>query len=195
MKYFVFAFLVSICVLFSDAKAEEGGGSDLSVGGPAIPVCSFTAGLREVGSSNMTLSSPGANSGRILINQLIDETTGHLNRASIQLELLGVCNKAHYLTILTTKGGLAPAEQKPVVSGSFIQHVNYRVDVNWAGRASSLSTDATPGKKSPVGLIEGPNSGPLNINVIIDESTNNLQTPTLEGVYSDSLIVQIGLPL
>ena len=195
MKCIALAILVSSCVLFSNAQAEDGGGSDLSVGGQAPPVCSFTAGLREVASSNMSLSSPGANSGRILINQLIDETTGHLNRASIQLELLGVCNKAHHLSILTTKGGLAPAEQKPVVSGSFIQHVNYRVDVNWAGRTASLATDATAGKKSPSGVIEGPNSGPLNINIIIDESTNNLQTPTLEGVYSDSLIVQIGLPL
>ena len=195
MKCVALAFLASSCVLLSSAKAEEGGGSDLSVGGQAPPVCTFTAGLREVDSSNMSLSSPGANSGRILISELIDENTGHLNRASIQLELLGICNKAHYLTILTTKGGLAPAEQKPVVSGSFIQHVNYRVDVNWAGRTASLATDATPGKKSPSGLIEGANSGPLNINVIIDESTNNLETPTLEGVYSDSLIVQIGLPL
>jgi predicted small secreted protein len=195
MKRIALFLLATSCFLFNTANAEDGGGSDLSVGGQAPPVCTFTAGLREVDSSNMSLSSPGANSGRILIDELIDQNTGHLNRASIQLELLGICNKAHHLTILTTKGGLAPAELKPVVSGSFIQHVNYRVDVSWAGRTSSLETDATPGKKSSAGLIEGPNSGPLNINVIIDESTNSLQTPTLEGLYSDSLIVQIGLPL
>jgi len=143
----------------------------------------------------MSLSSPGANAGQISISQLNDAQDSHLNRASIQLELLGICNKAHHLTILTTKGGLAPAIQKPVVTGSFIQHVNYRVDVNWAGRTLSLATDATPEKKSPAMLIEGPNIGPLNINVIIDESTNNLQTPVVEGLYSDSLLVQIGLPL
>jgi hypothetical protein len=195
MKYLALTLLVSSCVLFSNAEAEDGGGSDLSVGGQAPPVCNFTAGLREVESSNMSLSSPGANAGQISINQLNDAQDSHLNRASIQLELLGVCNKPHHLTILSTKGGLAPAIQKPVVTGSFIQHVNYRVDVNWAGRTLSLATDATPEKKSPAMLIEGPNSGPLNINVIIDESTNNLQTPVVEGQYSDSLLVQIGLPL
>lgn len=195
MRYLSFAFLAAICLMDHSAQAGTSGGSTLGVGGYAPPVCSFTAAARALTTDNMTFSPGGVSSGLISVDHLIDENSGQLKRASIRLEILGVCNQSHYLSVLTTRGGLTLDQQANVVSGNFVQHVNYRAQVDWAGRTAILDTDATAGKKSSAGLVEGPNSGPLNVSVTIDETNNDFTAPALAGSYADSLIVQIGLPL
>lgn len=194
MKYLSIAFLAAISLLNDSAHAGDAG-STLGVGGYAPPVCSFTAAARSLTSDNMTFSPGGVSSGLISVDHLVDENTGLLKHASISLEILGVCNQSHYLSLLTTKGGLTLDQQATVVSGSFIQHVNYRAQVDWGGRTAVLNTDATPGKKSSAASIDGPNSGSLNVSLTIDETNNDFTAPALAGNYLDSLIVQIGLPL
>jgi hypothetical protein len=134
-------------------------------------------------------------SGQIDITQLIDESTARLKAASIQIEILGLCNRPHYLSLMTNRGGLGPADPLTVVSGTFSQHVNYRAEALWGGQSVILQTDATPGKKSPIGFINGANDGPLNLRVTIDGSSNDMTLPMAHGIYVDSLIVQIGVPL
>jgi hypothetical protein len=195
MKCFAFAFLASSCICLSAGFAGEDGGGSVSVGGASVPVCSFRAAPRQLSATNMTLAGANLQSGQIDVTQLTDETTSRLKSASIQIEILAICNRAHYVSLRTNRGGLAPEEQVTVTSGTFTRHVNYRAEVLWGGRSIILQTDATPGKKSPAGLIDGANEGALNLRVTIDGSSNDMTLPTANGVYSDSLIVQIGLPL
>ena len=150
--------------------------------------------LFHCNAENMSLSGAGQNSAAISVDQLIDSSSGVLKKASIQLEILGLCNQAHHLSVMTSRGGLRLEDQTTVVGGNFLNHVNYRAQVDWAGRTTVLNTDATAGKKSSVGPIDGPNRGPLNISLLIDSSNNNLTIPLLVGSYIDSLTVQIGLP-
>lgn len=195
MKSFAFAFLASSCVCLSAGYAGDDGGGNISVGGAAPPVCSFRAAPRQLSATNMALANTGLQSGQIDVTQLTDENTARLKSASIQIEILGICNRPHYLSLMTNRGGLAPEEQVTVAGGTFTRHVNYRAEVLWGGRSVILLTDATPGKKSPAGFVNGANDGALNLKVTIDGATNDMTAPTASGVYSDSLIVQIGLPL
>lgn len=192
MRRFALAFMVACSVLPVESKGEDGGGGSVGVGGQANPVCSFQAAPRQVNSSNMSLSSATINSGQINVDELIDEATAFLNVASIDIEILGICNQPHHLSLLTTKGGLAPEAQATPVDGSFSHHINYLVEVDWAGRTIVLQTDAVAGRRAESGLIDGPNSGALNISLTIDGSTNEMTTPVISGTYSDSLIIQIG---
>jgi hypothetical protein len=143
----------------------------------------------------MSLTGASLQSGQINVTQLIDESTARLKAASIQIEILGVCNRPHYLSLMTNRGGLAPEEQLTVVTGTFSRHVNYRAEAVWGGQTVILQTDATPGKKSPAGLINGPNDGSITLRVTIDGATNDMTLPTASGVYSDSLTIRIGQPL
>ena len=179
----------------SQAYGLDDQGSNLSIGATAPAKCVFTSAPRPLNSSNMSLTSTATSSTAIVIDDLVDGDTSRLMTASIEIEILGVCNEAHYLSLKTTRGGLSPQEVKPLSGGNFIQHINYRAEANWAGRTVNLITDDTPGKTSSAGFIDGPNHGPLSITLTIDGTQNDMTLPTVEGVYSDSLIVQIGVSL
>lgn len=195
MKCFAFAFLAGSSVVLSAVSAGIDGGGTVSMGGSAPPVCAFRAAPRQLSATNMTLTGASLQSGQINITQLIDESTARLKVASIQIEILGICNQSHYVSLMTNRGGLEPAEPGAVVSGSFTRHVNYRVEAIWGGQTVILQTDATPGKKSTSGVVNGPNDGALNLRVTIDGSSNDMSLPTENGIYSDSITVQIGLPI
>lgn len=195
MKCFAFAFLSGSLLAVPAASAGNDGEGNMSVGGSAPAVCSFRAAPRQLSATNMSLAGANLQSGQIAVTQLIDESTARLKAASIQIEILGVCNSAHHLTLVTARGGLAPEAQVIAADGLFSHHVNYRAEAAWGGQSVTLVTDATPGKKSPTGLIAGANDGALNLRVIIDGATNDMTSPTASGVYFDLLILQIGLPL
>ena len=195
MKCFAFAFLTGSSILLFPASAGNAGGGTVGLGGSSPLVCSFSAAPRQLSATNMSLTGATLESGQINVTQLIDESTARLKAASIQIEILGVCNQAHYLSLMTNRGGLAPEEQMAVVSGTFSRHVNYRAEAVWGGQSVTLQTDATPGKKSPARLINGPNDGPLTLRFTIDGASNDMTLPTASGIYSDSLTVNIGQPL
>jgi hypothetical protein len=195
MKCFAFAFLVGSSIILSAVSAGIDGAGTVNVGGSAPPVCAFRAAPRQLSATNMSLAGASLQSGQINITQLIDENTARLKAASIQIEILGICNRPHYLSLMTNRGGLEPEEQLTASSGTFTRHVNYRAEALWGGQSVILQTDATPGKKSQAGLINGPNDGALNLRVTIDGATNDMSLPTANGIYSDSLIVQIGSPI
>lgn len=195
MKYCAFAFLVGSLSFFPAANAGNDGEGSMSVGGSAPAVCSFRAAPRQLSGTNMNLAAVSLQSGQITVTELIDESTARLKAASIQIEMLGICNRPHHLTLMTNRGGLAPEGEVIEPGGSFSRHVNYRAEALWGGQSVILLTDATPGKKSSPGLVNGANDGALNLRVIIDGTTNDMASPTASGVYSDSLIIQIGLPL
>jgi hypothetical protein len=99
------------------------------------------------------------------------------------------------VSLRSNKGGLTLEQDVEITSGSFTKHINYRVAISWAGRSVTLETDAVPGKKATAGLIEGASRGSLNLQIIIDGTSNDMNAPTVAGVYSDSLTVQIGQAL
>jgi hypothetical protein len=193
-KCVAFAVLASIWMPGVASAGGDGGGS-VNVGGFAPPVCSFRSAPRQLSATNMGLTGAGPQGAEIIITQLIDESTARLKAASIQIEILGVCNAPHYITLMTNHGGLAPEEQASIPNTAFARHVNYRAEALWAGQSVALQTDATPGKKSPANLISGANNGALNLKLTIDGATNDMTLPTANGVYSDALIIQIGSPL
>ncbi len=189
------AFLICGFVLTSAAAASNDGGGTVGVGGTSPAVCSFQAAPRQLSAMNMSLGGATLASGQITVTQLIDESTARLKSASIQIEILGICNGPHYVSLKTNSGGLSPQEQLTAAGGSFLTHINYRAEAQWAGQTVVLQTDATPGKKSPIGSVAGAYNGALSLKITIDGTLNDMTLPTANGVYSNSLIVQIGLPL
>jgi hypothetical protein len=191
---FVLALVAIYVAATASVRAGDSGGDELPMGGEAPPVCAFTATPSQQTADNMTFAASGGIN-QIQIDNLIDPNVGLLNRASIQLEVDGICNRAHSLSVMTNNGGLKHAGSVLPVGGAFVGHINYRVQVDWAGQTAMLTTDAVPGKKAPVNLIGGPNQGSLNISLIVDEVDNDMNTPVIAGVYSDILTIQIGVPL
>jgi hypothetical protein len=96
---------------------------------------------------------------------------------------------------MTKNGGLALGSAAQVVDGTFISHINYRAQVDWAGKSAVMSTDGGPGKKTPTTVVGGTNHGPLSLRIVIDDLENDLTIPLVAGTYSDILTVQIGAPL
>ncbi len=196
MMFGEFAFLLASFVVGAPAAAA-GSGSDgsVSMSGNAPHVCSFQSSPRQITGTNMSLDGPSISSSQINVTQLIDENTARLKSASIQIELSGTCNGWHNLSLKTVGGGLSSPGQVSAVGGAFLTHINYRAEMQWAGQTVVLQTDATPGKKSPIGLVSGAYQGSLTIRLVIDGTLNNMTLPTANGVYSDLLIFQIGQPL
>lgn len=194
MKSFALAFLATGCLLSEPAAAVNSGSATFSLGGVAPPLCSFAAVPRALNAENMSLSGAGQNSASISINQLTDTSNALLKKASIELEIAGVCNHSHYLSLKTAKGGLAPDDQAGVVAGNFLNHINYRIRADWAGKSISLNTDAVADKKVSTNVIEAANRGTLNISLLIDENTNDMNKQVISGQYTDLITVQIGLP-
>jgi len=194
MKCFALVLLATGYLLAEPVAAGYTGGSNFPMGGVSPPLCSFAAAPRALNADNMSLSGAGQNSASISVNQLTDSATALLIKASIQLEIIGVCNESHYLSLKTSKGGLTLEDQTGVVGGNFLDHVNYRAQADWAGQSVSLNTDAIAEKKTTSGVIEKTHRGALNISLLIDENTNDMNKPLLAGQYTDFLTVQIGLP-
>ena len=194
MKCTAFA-LLALCLAAPTVRAGDGGDGHVGVEAQAPGVCTFTTATRQLAASNMTVGSAIQAGGQLFISQLTDQVTGRLQPASIQIEILGTCNAPHYVSLSTSYGGLKPVEQQAPVSGTFTQHVNYRAEVYWAGRTIELTTDGTAGQKATTNLIAGPNQGPLTLQFVIDGTGNDMLSPTVAGVYSDLLTVQIGQPL
>lgn len=184
-----------VAVLFGPAmvQAQDSQGNDLGFGGTSPALCSFTSLPSELASDNMSLAAGGSN--KLQIDTMVDPSSSLLKPASIQIEIIGTCNQTHYVSAMTKNGGLALGSAAQVVDGAFISHINYRAQVDWAGKSAIMSTDGGPGKKTPTTVIGGTNHGPLSLRIVIDDLENDLTIPLVAGTYSDILTVQIGAPL
>jgi hypothetical protein len=184
-----------VAVLFAPAmvQAQDSQGGDVGFGGIAPPLCSFTALPTELASDNMGLAAGGTN--KIQIDTLIDPSSSLLNRASIQIEIIGTCNQTHYVSVMTKNGGLALDGSTAALGGAFGSHVNYRAQVNWAGQSVEMSTDGAPGKKTPTTVVGGANHGPLSLRIVIDDLDNDMAIPLIAGTYTDIITIQVGAPL
>jgi hypothetical protein len=189
-------FILSVLLLWSlaniHASAQDSKSGNWSLGGEAPPLCAFSALPSSLTSENMTLT-PGSATSKIIIDNMIDPATARLNTASLQFEIAGTCNQPHYVSVMTKNGGLIPNDG--VGNEAFMAHVNYRVQVDWAGQTSLLTTNAIPGKKTSPLFIGGPNKGPLNVWIAIDAQENDMERPYIAGLYTDILTVQIGTQL
>lgn len=192
-------FRISILALFAvlfipqTAKPNDSKEDSMEFGGTAPPICTFTSTLAELTSTNMNLASGASN--QIEIESLTDPNSSLLKPASIHIEILGTCNQTHFFTVMTRNGGLALSHSPDIVGGAFVTHLNYRTQVNWAGKSTLMVTDGAPGKKTPSTIVDGANSGPLSLQIFVDEAENDMNTPVVAGRYLDTLIVQIGAPL
>ena len=187
--------IVAVCYLSAaGAQAADSGSGEFAVTGEAPPTCAFTAVPGELTADNMSLQ-PGVGASKILIDNLTDQESARLNRASITFEVAGVCNRAHYLSVMTTHGGLTPESAQTALRGDFVSHVNYQAQVGWGGTTVVLTTDAVPGKKTPISQVGGANQGPLSISIVIDGANNDMNKPVSSGKYTDVLTIQIGTPL
>ena len=191
-KLFI-ALIVAVLFAPAMASAQDSQAGDVGFGGIAPPLCSFTALPTELASDNMGLAAGGMNT--IQIDTLIDPASSLLNRASIQIEIIGTCNQTHYVSVMTKNGGLALETPDEVLAGTFASHVNYRAQINWAGQSVEMSTDGAPGKKTPTTVVGGANHGPLSLRIVIDDLDNDMATPLIAGTYTDIITIQIGAPL
>jgi hypothetical protein len=172
--------------------ASEAGESRFGVESHAVPMCAFTSGAQAAAQSNMSLNGTANELSKITINELNDEITAKLKRASIQLSIRGVCNHAHRISIMTTKGALVSSSQATSTGGAFLNQVGYNAMVTWGNQSIELTTDGTQGKISSSNPIGGANIGVITVAISIDERNNSFDIPVLAGTYTDTLVLHIG---
>jgi hypothetical protein len=135
----------------------------------------------------MTNASYSANT--IQLTKLIDPSTAYVNEATLSLQVANaMCNYNAWLSVSSQNGGLAPT--KPVLANSpgFLTQVPYTVQAVWGSLNATLDTSSSKLAKI---RTHGANLGSLSLKF----HTNAIQTPLVQGSYTDVVTVKIGASL
>jgi hypothetical protein len=181
-------FAVSFCLLAHASWAKDTVGGKVAISGEAQAVCAFTTSPSASAASNMQLSSATTNASTVLINQLIEPSTARLNPAAITLTIKATCNAAHQVRFSSMRGRLARDEQSAVVSGVFLDGINYKASLSWATRELSIQADGSPNLGSAT-EDSAANTGDLIVVVTVDGTDNDFSLPLQAGGYSDTLLI------
>lgn len=187
---------VIIVALFCSAVmavsvSAEGSGA-LGFKSDARAACYFKAEMTALSQANMSLDSAGIQQSSVAIGGLIDTDTAKLQRASIHLRIPGLCNLAHRFSISTQNGALRSRGEVSVMSGNFLSWVGYRANATWGAQTLTLTAINGNTPKAISTTIGGAYTGMLDIQISIDETTNDFNTPVVHGIYSDIINIWIG---
>lgn len=183
---------LGLCAVSWQAPAADSADGRYQYEATAAPTCTFTSGFSARAAQNMTFSGTGAVSGAVTITAMIDDTTAHLKPATIQLAARAICNHPHHLSLRTARGALIAEANQGVSAAGFLKEVRYQASATWGPHTATLTTDGTPGLISAPPANAPAQAGDLTLEIRIDGTSNNLETPVLAGTYLDILTIQIG---
>lgn len=150
--------------------------------------CGFTGSPAISNAANISGVSHAAGSSVV---EITSPTTsdGFLNGFGFKFRVNAICNHPSQLTLVTLGGGLKDATPEAVVSGSFLNRIDYNALATWADAPQvSISTTGAAGASSGPQLQATAAIGQIEISV---SHVPNLSAPVLAGVYSDTLRVVV----
>jgi hypothetical protein len=175
---------LSICGC-SSAQASDTASTEFEITGTAPPVCRFSQHTTP-NAQNASLDGT-----MIEINQLLDEINATVKQSKLELTFPNVmCNYNAYLVVSSANGGMQRDQGSDIAvadSGSFLDHVDYKVAAVW-GSVAIEDLDTSTGQKSAWKEAGGANSADLIVTVTTDQGT----VPVYQGHYSDTLTIKVG---
>lgn len=157
---------------------------DLLFEGTAPAAC-VTRAPRPVVQQNaaVTVSDNGNIDIRLDKSSFINPVTGVPNPVVIQVAFPIVCNTAHKISVESLRGGL---QNEAVANGAFAlrSHLDFNVQMNWAGTTKSFDTASGRAFEMPVMNAA---TGDADIRIAIPGGG----TPLVAGVYSDTITLKV----
>lgn len=115
--------------------------------------------------------------------------TGIMNNAGFSFSIQATCNTSSQVVLTSMNGGLKDTSPEPVVSGTFLNRIDYLTTTTWDGAPLGIfSTSGTPMASSTPQLAPGPHSGNLamNLGFILNNTA-----PLAAGTYTDTLRISL----
>jgi len=135
------------------------------------------------------------NGNTITVDEVMDDTTGTLNDASLTLTFPDMmCNYPARIVMRSKNGALKRTTNQDVNavadSANFLEEIDYRVIGNWGSInfPEFATSDGGPNYEVEV-LASGANKADLNLQFII----NGTDEPVLLGTYRDTFTVEVGI--
>lgn len=192
-KYHVFAAALA-CGFFAAGAvhAADTATTVITLSGTAPSTCNIPTAPSAPSASNMTLNGGGtAAANTVNVTSIFDATTGALSGGNITLRFGNVvCNYNATIGLRTTNGNLTAAAGT-VVSGTFLNDIDYTASATWgAAPVATLNATGTAGTTTNV-AAGGANVADLDLTITVAPSA----TPVIGGTYSDTLTLQVGAAL
>lgn len=178
------AALLAVTALSRPALSGDSDSVEIGIGGYATPVCKLPAGS-QTGGSNMQYTN-----GALVIDNLLDETNATAKASSGQITFPDVmCNYRATISIMSLNGGMTSDGQTPLIAGDFATKVPYVISGTWGSLTlPPLNTAVTPAGTAVTKEAGGANRGTLVLTV----TTENGDTPVIEGQLSDTIVLKLG---
>lgn len=161
---------------------------DVNISAVVPRYCKFDSAPTFGSRSNVNLGSAGIASS-VLTIATPTNSTGIMNAASFNFSIPSTCNFPSQVTFTTVKGGLKDDTPEPIVQGTFLNRMDYRVSLfDWNGVGPfELTTNGTA-MSSATGSGNSAHVGNLQGSVIFQ--VNN-SAPLAAGDYSDILRISL----
>lgn len=177
--------VLAACAVGAPAVAQSVDGpqtSQATFQGLAPGACIMGAPLApSTDNAEVGALSPG--SADVTITELVDED-GEIQSATIILQLPAVCNQAHTLGLGSLNGGLLSDGPAPT-SDAFRSLAPYQVTVDWSGVQQVFDTQTG----ALVLPVDGAATGDVSLTIQIPPGG----APLTAGVYSDQLVIELGV--
>lgn len=178
------------------ALAQSTDSDTVNLSGTQAQTC--TLGAFSAGVVSGALNAGNFAAGTLTLTGTMSSSTAIRAAGSITLNATAMCNYGHNVSVRQTGGGLINASDVAPTQGTFIRKQGYDAVVSWASQsvtASSADVTAAPPLVAAITsldqAISGAASGTLSLTLSVAASTS----PVVAGVYTDSVVVQIGADL
>lgn len=173
------------------AWAADTSTSSVTLSGSVNNTCGFASNPTESLNNNAVLTAPTASAPVITFN-VANPTTAFLNTAKIRLTYPAICNYSPTtLSLKTTKGGMIVGAAPAATVSGFLTRIDYEASASWGTAAAIVMTNGTQNEVSNSSTINAPRNTSLQLTIDI----TGVSTPLIAGTYTDTLTLQIGVPL
>lgn len=149
--------------------------------------CKFD-GVPQFGAlTNFTVGSIGMASSTINMSSATN-ASGLMNDASFRVRIAATCNFASNISLASINGGLKDSTPEAVVSGTFLNRIDYRAGLSEWGSAGLVEfiTSGTPTSVSAGAA--SPHAGDVVVLVHLEQNTT---APLAAGDYTDTLRISL----
>lgn len=154
----------------------------------AVPAfCKFESVSALTGDINIASSTLGTSSSTVTIAAGAN-ASGVMQDWAFTFNAQATCNKASTLQIGSLGGGLKDGTPENLVSGVFLNRMDYQATGKWASSANASFTTSGAPINSPLRSVGAAATGNVTVDV---SAVVNATSPLLAGSYSDTLRITI----
>lgn len=180
--------ILSGLAVATSALAAAAADQSINVTANVPKFCKFDAAPTFTGLNNVTVGSASPSTSLINVTTATG-ATGIMNAAGFSFTIPATCNFPSQVTFLSVNGGLKDSSPTPVVSGTFLNRIDYTALLyNWGDAGvTGLTTNGTA-NASASSTSAAARSDSLQGNVFFQ--VNN-SAPLAAGDYTDTLRISL----